>query len=140
MLVLVLFCLSCSGNRILDGVTLASPELGPLACPVQPRAAPGESIACTANHTVNATELEAGELTFTATTASTTQGTRGVAAPAKLQMLALPQLEQQLLPGSCQQTAPKTGEGLLLWFSRNLTGCHLVCAPLGLIYVTYIPT
>jgi hypothetical protein len=99
----------CSGNRILKDIVLTSPELGALTCPasnqVDPSSPSTSSYSCTATYTVNATNLERGQLTFTAKGTSFTLADEVSAAlPVVLTMSALPALYQDLEAGSCNQT------------------------------------
>lgn len=103
---LCILCALCSGNLILKDIVLTSPELGALTCPASNQADPSSlGYTCTATYTVNATDLERGQLTFTAKgTSSTLSAEVAAAQPVVLTMEALPQLHQDLEAGSCNQT------------------------------------
>jgi hypothetical protein len=105
----VAWCSVCSGNLILKNIVLTSPELGALTCPASNQDDPSStstgSYSCTAAYNVNATDLERGQLTFTAKgTTSTLAAEVSAAQPVVLTMVASPALHQDLEAGSCNQT------------------------------------
>lgn len=90
---------------------LTSPELGPLTCPNGTQAGPSTTYSCSGSYTVNATDLEQGQLTFSASGMSSTLSARVVAeSQVQLTMVAIPQLDLDLEATSCNQTG---GSGTL---------------------------
>lgn len=99
---------------LLKDIVLRSPELGLLSCPKgNATAAPGLSFSCEGSYNVSALDLEQGVLNFTAVgTSSTLPAAQQPVAASQadvLVMQAQPQLDLDIVAGSCTQTAIKGG-------------------------------
>lgn len=121
---LIVCALHCSGNLLLHNVSLSSGQLEALVCPSGPTAIrPGTAYACEAFYTVNITDLELGQITFSAagTFSSVISGAQAVAAQqtAALTMQAQPQLELDLIAGSCNYSSPAGGCMNSKWALQN---------------------
>jgi hypothetical protein len=98
-----------TGTVILKETVLSSPKLGPLTCPPgNATVAPGAAYTCEGTYTVLATDLEAGQLVFTATARSPTLPAAAQTVPATqdvvVTMVAQPQLYLDVVSATCNQT------------------------------------
>jgi hypothetical protein len=119
-----------TGTAILQDTVLSSPKLGPLTCPPgNATVPPAATYTCEGAYTVLATDLEVGQLVFTATARSPTLPAAAQTVNAtQAVMVAQPQLYLDVLAATCNQTVA-TGMPY-----------HMQCAASACTYLTKLPS